>query len=329
MYYIDNNDNTDPCINLALEEYAVRKLERDHDYLLLYVNQPSLIIGKHQNVIEEVNLNATGELGIPVIRRISGGGAVYHDEGNLNISIITNQTLKNFNKYSNFLKPLLEVLKELSLPVRLNERNNIILDEKKISGNAQFTSKQRLLSHGTLLINSNIQMVNRLLKPENINTYLSKSTKSVRNNVTTINRHLKNSITVKEFKILLLDKIFRSKINHTNITDFDYNEIEKLADIKYKSWQWNYGLSPKCEIKKILKSDIGEIDFGMSVDKGIIQLVILNNPDLSEEQKKRIQRYFENKPLDYISIKAVVKKIAYDKSLSSLSRLPWLEIILN
>ncbi|MEJ2543470.1 MAG: lipoate--protein ligase family protein [Calditrichaceae bacterium] len=137
MYYIDNNSNIDPWLNLALEEYAVRHLDRNNDYLLLYVNDPSIIIGKHQNVLEEVNQIKAGESEIPIIRRISGGGTVYHDSGNLNFSVVTNQTLKNFNKYLNFLKPILEVLSDLRLEPSLNERNNILINGKKISGNAQ------------------------------------------------------------------------------------------------------------------------------------------------------------------------------------------------
>jgi lipoate-protein ligase A len=329
VYYIEIKDNTDPWLNLALEEYTVRNLDRKRDYLLLYVNQSSLIVGKHQNVLEEVNLDKAGELGIPIIRRISGGGTVYHDPGNLNICVITSHTLRNFNKYSNFLKPVLEVLKELSLPVRLNERNNIVLDDKKISGNAQFTSKQRLLSHGTLLVNTDLNMMDKLIKYQNNDDYQSKSTKSVRSKVTNIYNHLNESITVKDISQRILNKIYGNNIEYFNFNVDDWTEIEKLADKKYKSWQWNYSLSPQCKIQKKIESETGEIDFEMVVDRGIIRSMKLINSDIKNSIKESIYKYFINKSLDYITIKDIVLNIQNDYLIKPLDKIPWSKILLN
>ena len=329
MYYIDNKDNTDPWLNLALEEYTVRNLDKNFDYLLLYVNRPSLIIGKHQNVLEEVNLAIAGENNIPIIRRISGGGAVYHDTGNLNISVVTNQTLKNFNKYSSFLKPILEVLEELLLPVRLNERNNIFLGDKKISGNAQFTSKQRLLSHGTLLVHSDLTIIDRITKSENQSTFVSKSTKSIRSIVTNINNYLKNNHTVNDIKKRILNKIYGNNIKYFNLSTDDWKAIRKLSETKYKSWQWNYGLSPSSQITKKFKSEFGDISMDMVVDKGLIQSIELVNPALSESINSGICRYLINQQFDFPTIKSITEKIKNDSSLSSLNTMPWLNILLN
>lgn len=329
MYYIDNNDIKEPWLNLALEEYAVRNLDRSNDYLLMYINQPSVIIGKHQNILEEVNLVAAGEAGIPVVRRISGGGTVYHDSGNLNISVITNQTLKNFNKYVSFLKPVLEVLKELGLDVHLNERNNIILKDKKLSGNAQFSSRQRLLSHGTLLVNSDLEMMDKLLKPENSAHYNSKSTKSVRSQVSNISNQLERNITSEEIKQKILGKIYNRDMLVFKMSKKNRAEIENLAETKYKSWQWNYGLSPKCIIKKVFLSEIGEIRLEVVVENGFIQSLSIRNPKLAESQKELLHQYFFNKPLDYKTIKIISENVNLDHALQSFKRLPWLDILLN
>ena len=329
MYYLDNYDITYPWFNLAFEEYAVRNLDRNHDYLLLYINQPCVIIGKHQNVVEEVDLVNAGKLKIPVIRRISGGGTVYHDPGNLNISIITNQTTKNFNKYYKFLKPVLEVLKELNLNVQLNDRNNIILNDKKISGNAQFTSRQRLLSHGTLLVNSDLARIDQLIKSENSDYYYSKSTKSIRSQVTNINDHLKQTITVNKIKQKILSRIFGKEIVSFEINKNQREEIEKLADIKYRSWQWNYGLSPECEIKKTIESGIGELNLDLHIDNGMVKSFFVGNPNLNTRLQETIGKYFINQHFDYLTIKKIEKKIEDDYSIMPLNELPWLNLLLN
>jgi len=329
VYYIDNSGNNNPWFNLALEEYAVRHLDRNNDYLLLYINEPSIIIGKHQNVIEEVNQIKAGELGIPVIRRISGGGTVYHDLGNLNISVITNQTLKNFNKYLKFLKPVIEVLRDLGLEASLNARNNILINNKKISGNAQFTSRQRLLSHGTLLVNSDLTMIGTLIKPENKQAYHSKSTKSIRSQITNICHQLGKQISAEDIKQKILKKISDSNPAHYKLTKTSQLEIEKLAENKYKSWQWNYGLSPECQIKKTCKSVIGLIKLEMQIAGGIIQSLSIENQNLNVKQQEAICGHFINKSLDYATLKMLEQKMAMDKSLIEINRLPWIEIFLN
>ena len=329
MYYIDNNGNTDPWLNLALEEYVVRQLDKNNDYLLLYINAPSIIIGKHQNVIEEVNLINAGQLGIPIIRRISGGGTVYHDTGNLNFSVITNQTLKNFNKYLNFLKPVLEVLKDLNLDASLNKRNNILINDKKISGNAQFTSRQRLLSHGTLLVDSDLKMIKRLIKPENPELYHSKSTKSIRSTITNISQRLKHSISAEDVKQKILHKIFGESIITYELGKSDWIEIEELAANKYKTWDWNYGLSPECRINKSIDSDIGVINLDILIADGLIKSLSVQNQKLNEKQRNTICQYFTNQPYDYITIRSLQDKINKDASLNFLNELSWIKILLN
>ena len=329
MYYIDNNENTDPWLNLALEEYVVRQLDKNNDYLLLYINAPSIIIGKHQNVIEEVNLINAGQLGIPIIRRISGGGTVYHDTGNLNFSVITNQTLKNFNKYLNFLKPVLEVLKDLNLDASLNKRNNILINDKKISGNAQFTSRQRLLSHGTLLVDSDLKMIKRLIKPENPELYHSKSTKSIRSTITSISQRLKQVISAEDVKQKILHKIFGESIITYELGKSDWIEIEELAANKYKTWDWNYGLSPECRINKSIGSDIGVINLDILIADGLIKSLSVQNQKLNEKQRNTICQYFTNQPYDYVTIRSLQDKINKDASLNFLNELSWIKILLN
>ena len=166
MLYVSNLDHTDARMNLALDEYLIRHKHEDEDLLLFYVNAPSIIIGRHQNTVEEINADFVREQNIRVVRRVSGGGAVYHDLGNLNFSIITDYRPDRVNRYDEFTRPVVEVLRELGVPAELSGRNDIIADGRKISGNAQFVGGGKMLSHGTVLIDSNLDDVVSALRPK-------------------------------------------------------------------------------------------------------------------------------------------------------------------
>lgn len=164
MLFIDNNGITDPQINLAIEEYALNHLDINETYLLFYINQPSIIIGRNQNTIEEINTEYVDKNNIIVVRRLSGGGAVYHDLGNLNFSFITKDDGESFHNFLKFTEPVIEALQKLGVNAELSGRNDIQVGGRKISGNAQFSTKGRMFSHGTLMLDSEIENVVSALK---------------------------------------------------------------------------------------------------------------------------------------------------------------------
>lgn len=167
MLFIDNKGITDPRINLAIEEYCVKNLDINETYLLFYINEPSIIIGKNQNTVEEINADYVKEKGIHVVRRLSGGGAVYHDLGNLNFSFITKDDGDSFSNFKKFTEPVTKALSKLGVNAELSGRNDILAEGRKISGNAQFATKGRMFSHGTLLFDSEIDHVVSALKSKN------------------------------------------------------------------------------------------------------------------------------------------------------------------
>src|SRR5512140_3117246 len=185
MLYVDNNGITDARLNLALEEHVLRNRIEDDDLLLFYVNAPAIIIGRNQNTIEEINADVVDERGIRVVRRISGGGAVYHDLGHLNFSFMTRDVRGRFNRYDRFNGPVVEVLREMGVPAEIGGRNDILADGRKISGNAQFATAGRMFSHGTLLLDSNLDDVTTALKPKP-GKVESKGVKSIRSRVANI-----------------------------------------------------------------------------------------------------------------------------------------------
>src|SRR5688500_457223 len=166
MLFVDNRGITDARVNLALEEYVFRNKPSDDDVLLFYVNAPSVIIGRNQNTIEEIDPDVVAARNIQVVRRISGGGAVYHDLGNLNFSFMTPKVIGRFNRYDEFTRPVTDVLRELGVPAELGGRNDILAGGRKISGNAQFARPDRMFSHGTLLFDSNLDDVTAALRPK-------------------------------------------------------------------------------------------------------------------------------------------------------------------
>src|SRR5690554_241409 len=148
MIFVENENVTNPRLNLALEEYIVRHFSAENDYLLFYINEPSIIIGKNQITIEEVNQDYIDRNDIHVVRRVSGGGAVYHDFGNLNFSFITNHDVTKLHNFKKFTEPVIQVLNNLGVPAELKGRNDILVGEKKISGTAQFSTGRRMISYG-------------------------------------------------------------------------------------------------------------------------------------------------------------------------------------
>jgi lipoate-protein ligase A len=272
MLFIDNKGITDPRINLAIEEYALKNLDINETYLLFYINEPSIIIGRNQNTIEEINTEYVEKNGIHVVRRLSGGGAVYHDLGNLNFSFITKDDGESFHNFRKFTEPVTAALKKLGVNAELSGRNDIEVEGRKISGNAQFSTGGRMFSHGTLLLNSEMENVASALKVKK-DKIESKGIKSVRSRVANISEFLSKPITIEEFRSLLLKSIFEGHedIPEYLLTDDDWEKINKLSKERYQNWEWNYGKSPKFNLQHSHRFPIGQIDVRLEVNKGVIE----------------------------------------------------------
>ncbi|MDT3417062.1 MULTISPECIES: lipoate--protein ligase [Brevibacillus] len=299
MKFIDNRGITDPRINLAIEEYALKHLPADEDYLLFYINEPSIIIGKNQNTIEEINADYVNEHGIHVVRRLSGGGAVYHDLGNLNFSFITNDDGESFHNFRKFTDPVVRALRQMGVDAELTGRNDIQVGERKISGNAQYAAKGRMFSHGTLLFDSDLE---RVVSALNVNPLKiqSKGIKSIRSRVANISEFLPSPMTIEEFKQELLVFIFDGKpVEEYPLTDEDWANIHELSRSRYQSWEWNYGKSPKSNFRQSRRFDIGTVEVRLEIEKGRIK------------EAKIYGDFFGMR--DVSEIEAVLRGVPYDK----------------
>ena len=272
MLFVDNQNQTDPRINLAIEEHLLRNVEVMEPILLFYINEPSVIIGRNQNTIEEIDPNYVDAQGIRVVRRLSGGGAVYHDLGNLNFSFITpdKQYLHNF---AMFTDPVIRVLKQLGVEAELRGRSDIFAAGKKISGNAQYASGGRMFSHGTLLFDTDIGQMLKALNPGQAEIS-SKAVQSVRNFVTNIRELLNEEMEIQELKQALLQGIFGGEeIPTYPLEPGDWTKIKQISADRYQQWDWNIGRSPKFNLTRHQKTPAGKIEVGIDVAKGRIQKI--------------------------------------------------------
>lgn len=271
MLFIDNKGITDPRINLAIEEYALKNLDINDTYLLFYINEPSIIIGKNQNSVEEINTEYVESNGIHVVRRLSGGGAVYHDLGNLNYSFITKDDGDSFHNFRKFTEPVIAALKQMGVNAELSGRNDILAEGRKISGNAQFSTKGRMFTHGTLLFNSEMDHIVSALRVKK-DKIESKGIKSVRSRVANISEFLSKKVEIEEFRTSLLKFIFQGKeISEYVLTEEDWENIHQISKERYQNWDWNFGKSPKFNLQHSHRFPVGQIDVRLDVEKGVIE----------------------------------------------------------
>ena len=307
------NDSKNPRFNLALEEYVLKYLDSDEDFVLLWQNENSVIIGRNQNTLEEINPDVVKKHDVNVVRRITGGGAVYHDDGNLNFSFITKMK-DNLNDYRKFTKPVIEGLNNLGVPAEFQGRNDIVVEDKKISGNAQSFYKDKMLHHGTILFDANLPFVAEVLNVK-ADKIKSKGIKSNRSRVTNILPYLKEEVSMGQFKKTLLEHLLGTKdiVKHVyELTDDDYEKINELMEKRYNRWEWNYGESPDFSIEKAGRYEGGKVEFHFNVSEGKISDVkifgdFLGSRDITELQDKlkgtqyeeeAFRKKLENEPLD-------------------------------
>lgn len=272
MKYIENYSNN-PMYNLAFEEYCFKNLPRDEEYVILWINEPAIIIGKNQNTIEEVNTKYIEENGIHVVRRVTGGGAVYHDLGNLNFSIITNANDTKVIDFKKYNIPIVKSLEKLGIKCELSGRNDMTIDGKKFSGIAQSIVKGRVLNHGTLLFDTKLDVLSNALnvKQDKIE---SKGIKSVKSRVTNIKPYLADDIDIDEFRNVLLKHIF--EMSNATPMKYELSEeelagINKLYEERYSTWEWNYGYSPEFNYHNYKRFPFGSVDIRLEIKNGMIK----------------------------------------------------------
>ena len=241
------NDSHDPFYNQAFEEFVFETFRED-DVFLLWQNSPAVIVGSFQNICREVHVETLRKLGIPVVRRMSGGGTVYHDLGNVNYTYISRQD--GLVDYDRCLQPVIDALNDIGVPARKNRTCDIAIGEQKISGSAQRSAGGRILHHGTLLFRSDLAVLDQITTHHKNDCFQSKGTASAICPVTNIVEHLAVPMTLEEFKQRLLDRMVPPGSPHLTLTAGQDTEICRLRDEKYRSWEWTWGRTPAFTYEK-------------------------------------------------------------------------------
>lgn len=329
MINVINNSN-EPYFNLALEEYFVKYKNFDEDILILWQNNPVIVIGKNQNAYEELNIGYVDSNNIKVVRRLSGGGAVYHDSGNLNFTIIENNANIHRNDFSFFSLPVVLCLEKLGVKATFSGRNDILIDEKKFSGNAQYFHKNKLLHHGTLLFSSDLTVLSSALNV-NKEKYESKGVKSVKSRVTNIGEYLDKKILLNEFKDLLIEGIFEDRkepIKKYILTDEDIEEINKLVSTKYGTWEWNFGKSPKFNYKKEMRFEAGGVSVNINVVDGAIKEFKIYGDYFEEKPVEELEKLFFDKKFDEAELRNIVNSIDVSNYILKLNNEDFIKLFI-
>lgn len=270
LRYLDLS-GTDPAYNLAMEQYVFDCLPRDNTYWMLWQNDNAIVIGKHQNTLAEINEPYVREHGIRVVRRLSGGGAVYHDMGNLNFTIITDAGDNELLDFHLFCRPVVEVLSSLGVTAEVNGRNDMTIEGRKFSGNAQYLRDGRVMHHGTILFDADLSVVGQALRvePEKVQ---SKGIRSVRSRVTNVRPYLQADIDLPQFRRALLRHVVQQNGGSAyDLTPQDLAAADALRRERYDTWAWNYGASPAGTVHRHRRVEgCGSVDIYISMAEGCV-----------------------------------------------------------
>lgn len=271
MYYLESPSN-DPRWNLALEQYVFDSCDRSHNYFMLWQNHNTIVVGKYQNTEGEINNDYVREKGITVVRRLSGGGAVYHDMGNLNFTFIVDANEAERINFRMFCEPIVRTLASFGVKAEISGRNDITVDGKKFSGNSQYLREGRVMHHGTILFRSDPTIISNALRVDR-DKLESKGVKSVVSRVANLIDYLPEGTTLADFKQRLLEEVARSEpVQTLTLSEDALRTIDGIKRSRYDTWEWNYGRSPGYTDRRSSRiPGVGKVEISLEVKGGVMR----------------------------------------------------------
>ena len=321
---IIRSNTSNPAFNLATEEFLM--YNKSEDCFYLYINAPSIIVGKHQNSLAEINVEYVKENDITVIRRTSGGGAVFHDPGNLNFTFIMNEKQGENADFRKYTQPIIDVLQSMDIDAKFEGRNDMTIEGKKFSGNAKSYYNNKILQHGTLLFDSTLPNLSQALKLNPLK-YRDKAVKSISSRVTNITEHLKHDITLQEFEKNIVDHVrtLYADAEVYELTTEDIAAINKLVDEKYGTWDWNFGYSPKYNFQKGIRTSGGHVEVNLEVRKGQIENVKIFGDFFNTSEVSELENMLKGAPHEREKIKTLLSTVGIEKYLNNVTVEEFLE----
>lgn len=330
MIYIESK-SFDPHYNLALEQYVFDEMDRNEEYFILWQNQNTIVVGKHQNTISEINQEYVDENKISVVRRLSGGGAVYHDLGNLNFTIIVSRTdqMSDF-EFGRFCQVVVNALARLGVKAEINGRNDITIDDKKFSGNSQYMKQNRIMHHGCILYDADLTKLSKALKVSK-DKIESKGIKSVVSRVTNVLACMDPKRPLADFKKALVEEMEAAHdVKKHELTQEEETAVKKLQKERYETWEWNYGRSPQYDIlKERYVPGCGKIELHFNVKEGLIQEFDIFGDYFGNGDKEDICKVLKGVKCKREELETVLKTVELDKYFHNLDLETFVNIILN
>ena len=318
---------TDPAFNLAAEQYVFDSLPRDRSWFMLWQNDNAVIIGKYQNAYAEVNEEVLRRRGIKLVRRLSGGGAVYHDLGNLNYTFITDAGDAEGIDLHSFCLPVVRALREMGVPAEINGRNDMTVDGKKFSGNAQYLKDGRVMHHGTLMLASDLSVLGEVLNPDREKVE-AKGIKSVKSRVTNLSDYFPRPVSAGEFRSILIKSIAGPEGEEYVLTPEDIEAVEKIKKSRYDTWDWNRGRSPECSIKKSRRIEgCGRVEAWITLDKGIITGLEFTGDFFSAEEPEKLSQKLTGLKYDPDTLSAALSAASPEKYFKGITAPALLSIL--
>ncbi|MBP3236398.1 MAG: lipoate--protein ligase [Bacteroidales bacterium] len=312
MRYLINN-STDPYFNLAFDEYCLENIHSEEPYFFLWRNRPAVIIGLNQNAYGEVNLEYLNANGITLARRVTGGGAVYHDLQNMNYTIIGRNPSP---------QPMVDALRQLGVPAELTGRNDIFVEGRKVSGYARRVAGNQEIIHGTLMYDVDLDTLQHVLDTP-ASKMKVKGISSVRSHVANLKEYLPQFKSLDELQAKLSEilsggdgPLLAQGSGYPNQDVIDA-EVRRIAAEKFATWEFIYGHSHEADFNYKKKLPCGTVEASLRIDRGTITALTFSGDFLFDEPSEDLAKKLIGLRYDKATLSAAIEKAGAGKYFRS------------